>query len=487
MPPCCRRCTRRQLLNGDDDRLLVAETAPSHVWKSTRVLVCSVLAAGLLKLLQTPSLLSQLRLSFCHLPEELDAWYFRLAEKFNWPIPQLAGIPWPQLTIRPTLDISLLAVGGMMGIRLGSSLLAGAVLNYVILVPWMITRGAIPVRFDADQMPVLGYRAITAWSLWSGVAVMTTASLTAFLMQGLSGASFKSAVTPAPIRVAKQVAPAARSEMPMVWFWIGLPVVGVCIVWMSHAFFEVSPWLALAIVPLVYLMAAVGIHATALTSITPTSAVARVSQLCGGVMAPRQTTPNIILGSITAETTMHASTFCQHLRPGYLLGASPRVQAAAHVVGTLAGACCCVPAFYGLFLRNQPSALINDAFPFPAASVWIGVSEIMGGGLGTLPRSATSAAAVAAIAGVILALPMSRRLPLSPVGLGLAFLIPFHVSLAIFAGAAVFWWIERRASTPAASNLMASLVQHRDVICAGLMVGAALVGIAGLACEVMSP
>ena len=154
--------------------------------------------------------------------------------------------------------------------------------------------------------------------------------------------------------------------------------------------------------PLVYLMAAVGIHATALTSITPTGAVARVSQLCGGVMAPRQATSNIILGSMTAETTMHASTFCQHLRPGYLLGASPRAQAVGHLIGTLAGALFCVPVFYRLFLRGQPATLINDNFPFPAASVWIGVSKIMSDGFGTLPRSASIAAAVAAVTGVVL-------------------------------------------------------------------------------------
>ena len=223
------------LVTEDDAGLRIAESTPSSAWKATRVLVYSAVASGSIKLLQSPSLLSRLRLSFCHLPEELDEWYFRLAEKYAWPIPQLAGIPWPQLTIRPTLDITMLAVGGMMGIRLGSSLLAGAILNYVILVPWMISRGAIPVRFDAEQMPLLGYRVISAWSLWSGVALMTMASLTTFLIQWLPGAQQGSSARQAPALLAKRDSP-VLAEIPLAGFWLGLLVIGTCIVWMASAF-----------------------------------------------------------------------------------------------------------------------------------------------------------------------------------------------------------------------------------------------------------
>lgn len=470
------------LRSADPDRTLAGDH-PVGVWKPTTALLSSALAAGLVKLLQTPTLLNKLRLTMLYIPEELDEWYLHGARKFDWPIPQFAGIPWAQLTIRPSLDIALFAVGGMMGIRLGISLLGGAVLNYCILVPWMIRLGAIPVQWTAERVPIVGYRAISAWSLWSGVAMMTMASLTAFMIQWLRIRPRSRTTEALAYYGEKRQAVTGGNEMPAAWFWIGLLAFGPCVVWMAWAFFAVPPWLTVILMPLIFVMAAVGIHATALTSITPTGAVARVAQLCGGALAPRQATPNIVLGSMTSETTLHASNFCQHLRPGYLLGANPKAQAVGHLMGAVAGALVCVPVFYGLFLRGTPGSLINDAFPFPAANVWIGVSKIMSDGLSTLPRSAAMAAVVSGILGVLLVLPVRWRLPVSPVGLGLAFLIPFHASLAMFAGAAVFWWFEQRAVNRHLSVLAARLHQHRDVICAGLMVGAALVGIAGLCCE----
>lgn len=132
---------------------------------SARLLVRSGAAAGILRFLQSEPALQKLRLAFIAIPEALDDWYYRLAARHGWWVPSISGIPIRELTIRPTIDIAVMALGGLMGIRTCLSLVIGAMVNYCILVPWMIGRGDIPVGMGTHGWPTVGFRAITTWSL----------------------------------------------------------------------------------------------------------------------------------------------------------------------------------------------------------------------------------------------------------------------------------------------------------------------------------
>ncbi|MEJ5238246.1 MAG: OPT/YSL family transporter, partial [Limisphaera sp.] len=74
------------------------------------------------------------------------------------------------------------------------------------------------------------------------------------------------------------------------------------------------------------------------------------------------------------------------------------------------------------------------------------------------------------------------RFWLSPVGLGLATVIPFNTCLAMFLGAFVFWLAERwiRRETSPAHRL---IVQNQEPICGGVIAGGALMGIAVILLE----
>ncbi len=58
-----------------------------------------------------------------------------------------------------------------MGVKTGVSLLFGGFLNYFILAPALIREGIIEGT---------GFKAITLWALWGGVAMMTASSLYSF-------------------------------------------------------------------------------------------------------------------------------------------------------------------------------------------------------------------------------------------------------------------------------------------------------------------
>ena len=173
------------------------------------------------------------------------------------------------------------------------------------------------------------------------------------------------------------------------------------------------------------------------------------------------------------------------IKPGYMLGGKPRHQAIGHVLGIFAGALVSVPVFYLVFLRNGPEELITEQYPMPSATIWKAVAEVLTKGLSNLAVSAQWAALAGAILGIVfeaLRIMTKGRFWLSGVGIGLAMVIPFNTCLAMFLGALFFWIAERKWKDPA-SRANKILVQNQEPICAGLIAGGALMGIAVILIE----
>jgi len=168
-----------------------------------------------------------------------------------------------------------------------------------------------------------------------------------------------------------------------------------------------------------------------------------------------------------------------------MLGAKPRQQAIGHCIGIVAGALASTPLFYLLFLPPEASGarsvttIVSEQFAFPAALQWKGVAEIIAKGVGALPWSAVVSMIVAATAAAaieVARMATKGRFGLSAVSIGLGSVLPPEATLAMFAGALVFWLMGRRhkeAGTPGHTFWVEGL----EPISAGLISGAALVGI----------
>lgn len=312
--------------------------------------------------------------------------------------------------------------------------------------------------------------------------MMTTASLLAFFakpqmfisaFKGLAGTGKR----------AKDCL--AHIELPLVVSVVGVPIVGAYLVWIANWFFGVSIWMGILAIPMVFFFALIGVNSTALTSITPTGPLGKITQLVYGGIAPGNITTNIATAGITAEVAGSASNLIQNIKPGYMLGGKPRLQALGHVIGAFSGAIFSVAIFYPLFLRNDPSNLVSDQYPYPAATVWKAVAEILTKGLSELPTTALWAAIVGAVLGIILEIVRTvgkGRFPLSAVGLGLAFVIPFQICLAMFMGSFLFWVCGKFWPKPE-QRMNEVIVQNQESICAGLIAGAALIGVGVMALE----
>jgi uncharacterized oligopeptide transporter (OPT) family protein len=178
------------------------------------------------------------------------------------------------------------------------------------------------------------------------------------------------------------------------------------------------------------------------------------------------------------------------IKPGYMLGAKPRQQAVGHCIGIVAGAIASTPLFYLLFLSQyRPGAsvydlMVSDTFGFPNALQWKGVADLVSAvfaqGRSPIARSAVTAMGVAAVAGF--ALEVARivtkgRMPLSPLAIGLGVVISPDATMAMFAGGVFFWLMQRRYAGRPESGGARLWIDTQEPICAGLIAGAALIGI----------
>ena len=441
--------------------------------------------AALIEVLKSSAVMQALG-SKWSFPGFLDSWWYRAVEGGGVSGPKINGVPLQELSVRVDTDFPLMAAGGLMGVRTALSLLVGAAINYFWLAPWMIGTGDIHPRMvdGAIQLntwgePTYGFAQITQWALWCGVAMMTTASLFSFfskpkmLVKSFSGMFGKKAASTGDDCV-------AHVELPMRVFVLGIPLVGVLVVYMAHAYFDVSWWLGLIAIPLVFVFTLIGVNSTGLTAITPTGALGKLTQLTYSVLAPGNIRTNLMTAGITGEVAGHASNLLMDIKPGYMLGAKPRVQAVGHVLGICAGALASVPVFYFVFMRGNLANISPGAdYPMPAAAIWKAVAEALTEGLSHLPESARWAALYGAIAGIVLEifkLTTRGRFPLSAVGMGLAFVISFNTCLTMALGSFIFAavaWARKGWANPSDRTT----VKNQEAICAGVIAGGALTAI----------
>ncbi|MDP1580788.1 MAG: OPT family oligopeptide transporter [Candidatus Didemnitutus sp.] len=420
--------------------------------------------------------------------ETVDFYYYTLAAKYHWWIPKILGTDTRQLGLRLTLDAAMLGVGGLMGIRVATSCILGAVINFVVLAPMMIQLGDIKEYLNPAGVLVKISRAeiVNQWSLWWGVTMMVVGSMVSlFSKPDVLIGGFKKFFAKKEETVPDSHDVLAHIELPLWMSWVGVPLFSVLGAWLTHAFFGV-PWLMSFIaLPLIFLLTVICTNSMALTSWTPTGSLSKITQFTMGAIDRANPANNLIPAGMTAEIASNAANLLSDIKPGYMLGAKPRQQAIGHVIGIFAGGLASVPLFFLLFLPpnaegvRSTSTIVSEAFPMPAAMQWKGVADLITNGLNSLPASAIISMIVAAIAALVfevLRIRTKGRFPISAVSVGLGVVLPPTSCFAMWVGAMIFWWKARQKLTPG-TRAHEVWVEGMEPICAGLISGAALIGI----------
>jgi uncharacterized oligopeptide transporter (OPT) family protein len=417
--------------------------------------------------------------------ERLDAYYYALAAKGPIWIPKILGTDIRQLGLRLTLDAAMLGVGGLMGIAVATSCLLGAFVNFVVLAPIMIQAGDIVPRVSATGavIPINRAEIVNQWSLWWGVTMMVVGSLVSLLARPELFRSAWRSLKGGQKKEGEDVL--ADIELPLWMSWVGVPVFSLLGAWVSHEFFGV-PWLlALVSLPLIFVLTIICTNSMALTSWTPTGALSKITQFTMGAIDRTNPASNLIPAGMTGEIAANAANLLSDIKPGYMLGAKPRQQAIGHVIGLFAGSLACVPLYFLLFLPadangvRSTATIISEQFAMPAALQWKGVADLITKGLTSLAPSAIVSMVVAAACAVaieVAKIATKGRFPLSAVSIGLGVVLPPEATFAMWVGALIFWWAGRRNPTPGTKG-HTFWVEGCEPICAGLISGAALVGI----------
>jgi uncharacterized oligopeptide transporter (OPT) family protein len=474
-----------------------------------KVLAGAAIIAGGLKFLAGESYQTLLQVKILGLnkviwlSESLDKWYYDLVAAGKASVPTINGVDIRKLGLSPTMDLAMFGAGGLMNIRYAVNMFLGMLTAYAVAAPiaigneWVKRKGVVLTPGMAFSFRDI----LTGWLLWPGVAMLVCASMTAFfakpkvIISSFSGLFGKK-------REGSDIL--SHIEVPLKISWIGIPIVGAIGVWMAHEWFGVRWDLGALAIVLTVVLTLIAANATAATSITPTGSLSKITQFTFGVMNPQHPPTNLMTATITTEVASNASNLLMDIKPGYMLGGKPRHQVWGHIIGIIAGACASTPLFYVLFMNDyQPGAdiqstLVTDKFTFTAALQWKGISEFIQGLTGQagltaiIHPSALRVMAVAAVIGVVFELVRvftKGKFPFAPVAFGLGLLLPPDSTLWMFLGATFFWTCSKilgkksdgdshaPGSLGSGSFLKRVFVDTHEPICAGLIAGAALVGI----------
>jgi uncharacterized oligopeptide transporter (OPT) family protein len=424
-----------------------------------KLLGASAGIASLVEIMRSEKVMDAIKLPFLRLPDYWDDFVYKFY------VPRILGTPLKDLTIHMDTSLVMVATGGLMGIKTGVSLATGALLNYFILAPIMIHYGVIHG---------VGFKAITMWALWGGVAMMTTSSLYSFFSKPqIILQAFRN-----PFKKKENTDILKDIELPGSVSAIGIPLVGIVLVLVGKHFFNIGYFEGIIAIPLVFVFTLIAVNSTGLTSITPGGALGKLTQLTYAALSPGNIPTNIMAAGINGEVGLNASNLLMDIKPGYMLGGKPRHQAVGHILGIFAGAAASVPVYYLIF-HNDLSLLTSEKLPMPGATIWRAVAEVLAHGLAFLHPTARWAALIGAVLGIlfeILNKRMKGKFPLSGVGIGLAFVLTFSDSLAMCLGTFFFHFMERRYQDTS-SRAHRIWVENRETIAAGGIAGGSIIGI----------
>jgi uncharacterized oligopeptide transporter (OPT) family protein len=357
-------------------------------------------------------------------------------DEFVWAIPRWAPTPaLERLTF--TLDPSLLLIGfgGIIGIRVGLTLLLGAALAWGGLAPFLIDHALVVLAPNASGPQ---FAKLVEWLLWPGVSLMVCATLTSLAVR----------LFQVPKRMPADQGPRAKvrfSPMPA----LGMLLAVALVVFLQAQLFDIDLWMALLSIPLAICLAVVAARVVGATGIAPIGAIGKLSQLSFGLIAPGQVGINLMSANTAGGAAGQSTDLMNDFKVGLAIGATPHKQLIAQCIGISIGSVVGVLVYLAL-IPDPQTMLLTEQWPAPAVATWKAVAQTLTHGLASLSTEVRWAIVIGSVCGVLLGaldslLPQraARWLP-STAALGLAFVLPASTSVMMGLGAVLTWLVSCR-------------------------------------------
>jgi putative OPT family oligopeptide transporter len=395
-------------------------------------------------------------------------------------------------------SLALLGAGHLVGLSVGMAMLVGQIISWVIAVPILtsmqpaaegVTLAAHTTAIWRTQVRFLGAGAIAV------AAIYTLARLAKPVVGGLVST----------LAASRAVRTTDERDRDLSAQWI-IGLTAVCLVisaWLAYTFArstvlaQSALTLTLIAVPFVllvgFLIAGICGYMAGLigASNSPISGVGILSiVICASVLTLAVTpTPATRLALVAFALFITSIVFAcatisndnlQDLKTGQLVGASPRRQQIALIVGVAAGAAVIAPVLnllakaYGF--AGAPNIDVVSANPLPAPQATLISALAVGVIGGSLEWTMIGIGMLVGVGLVVLdaALGAMKKLRIPPLAVGIGIYLPMSATFAVIVGAVISHWYDRRIRTapnPERAERLGTLVAS------GLIVGESLWGV----------
>ena len=376
----------------------------------------------------------------------------------------LSVATWRNLTLSISPSPLFMAVGILIGLRSGISMLFGAFIAWGIIGPYAIQEGWITgtlvIEGINQSLPLsdprwlilnsekMWFKEVVTWLLWPGVALMVTSSLCSFILSLIGRDQRKHSSEPITIDQAQNTSFSSQSEeVPRHIHFSLFSIIIILSVVLQGLLFGISWWLAIFGIGLSLVLAIVAARVSGETGITPIGAMGKVTQLSFGFLAPGQVSANLMAANVTGGAASQCADLLHDLKAGMMIGASPKQQSYAQLAGVIMGAICGPIAYLILVgdLVHLQSLWDDPAWAMPAVVQWKAVAELFKEGISALPTGAVTASLWGGLIGILLSISegflpsrFARWIP-SPAAIGMAFVIPAYYSISMAFGACIYW------------------------------------------------
>ncbi|MET0388123.1 MAG: OPT family oligopeptide transporter [Polyangiales bacterium] len=372
------------------------------------------------------------------------------------PLGAVLGPAAVQLGFGVSVSPLMFATGMIAGLRAGTSMLIGGVIAWLAIAPRLVASGSVAA---ADHGALIG------WLLWPGVGLVLASSLTALALQWRAIVRGLSDVRSLLKRDGVERSANVREALPL----LVLVVIAIAVLVAIAAYgFGIGPGTILLALALSAALAVVCARGAGETDIAPAGDMGGLTQLLFGSRA--STASSLACGAMaTAQATQTTQTLWA-FKAGQRLGADPRAQVRAQLIGAAVGGIVVVPT-YEVVVRAY--GLGSEKLPAIAVLSWEATAHAVQGGLDALPDGTTSATLIALGSGCFLTLlgrtRWSRYVP-SPVALGMGFVMPFAMSVTLWVGAVALALVAMRQ--PAWTR------EHAESVAGGAIAGESLFAVA---------
>jgi uncharacterized oligopeptide transporter (OPT) family protein len=379
----------------------------------------------------------------------------RLIANAWYRIPEILplGPTGPTMNMGVSWSLLSLGAGMLVGFRVNASMLAGAIISWVVVPPLLLQNGVI------DE---LVRRKVLLWVMWPATGMLVAGGLAALALR------WKLLVKTFRQLSGAEIDP---GDFPMKWVIVGSLVCSVLVVGVQ-AWLGMPVWMAITAIVLSLPLMLVGLRVFGETNWGPISALSNMMQAVFGVLAPGHVLPNMVASGVTGTIASESEGLMQVYRTGEMLGSKPRFLTYAQLLAVPVGAAT-VALVYPL-LRNTYGIGGDNGLSSPISQKWAGFATLLSKGLSALPAGAIQALLVAVVLGIVFTVIEGGRWKKfcpSPTGIGIGMLVPGSAIVTMFLGAVLaLAWPKPKANGESENRTLTALAS-------GFIAGEALIAV----------